>query len=461
MNQRVDRGSFRTDTIVIMFAALLLAQLGTIVLKNATFHLQQIPLGGNPLCFTPTNMYSISGKLDKATGGSLEVVRLNRTDKGKDYELLVKPDVLNRTDYMRVDARIWCQFPAAPAYFNYTGYALIVWNESVQQILLGFGPVGAIIPQGQLFPGPNPPPPSPLNCSQPTEYLCTHQPPGALDYCTWCTKNDGSGGACFEDDKEPPKATWTCPISQFATPLPELVTSFLTTQQNNCSKWFHCPQKSPDAPALFSQVVAQDAVNWRDRVGPTSLLPRGENQMVVRRFDLGFVYAMWIDARPATPKVINCTRQAVDPHANRTAWEYGFTGSLRQKAAFLATVPCNNGQTACQLWTLTTQFPIQCPTRTYTGHENQLWTLAPKEGRKFALYSYTNDNAFPVDAPVECFGGERTWWHQNLTSYVSNPGDDVFAVPSDVDCPLNAGAPLDFSSWALTPAEALARPVGR
>jgi hypothetical protein len=187
-----------------------------LVLENATYHQGLIPLGGNPVCFTPTFMYLVTGTVHRGVGGTLEVVHQNATDKGGDYTVTLSPDILNRTDRMRVDVRILCQFPAAPALFNYTGFALITWPNrpvTMPQLNFGFGNQGDIIVEGFLAPGPNPPPPPPLHCSaQPTKADCVKQPPGINDYCTWCVRKDGSGGGCFEDDAEPPAAGWDCPI---------------------------------------------------------------------------------------------------------------------------------------------------------------------------------------------------------------------------------------------------------
>ena len=163
--------------------------------------------------FTDLNSYFVPAKAKKADFSYwFEITG----DGGGDYTVTLSPDILNRTDRMRVDVRILCQFPAAPALFNYTGFALITWpNRPVKmpQLNFGFGNQGDIIVEGFLAPGPNPPPPPPLHCSaQPTKADCVKQPPGINDYCTWCVRKDGSGGGCFEDDAEPPAAGWDCPI---------------------------------------------------------------------------------------------------------------------------------------------------------------------------------------------------------------------------------------------------------
>lgn len=197
------------------------------------------------------------------------------------------------------------------------------------------------------------------------------------------------------------------PPSRAATgPLPPIPLSWTATIWNNCSWDFpFCPSSTP-----YTEQGAQDAPGFKSMQGPISLLPKDENQLLVYRFDLGYQYLLWVDATSAVPKVLNCTRAAVEVPPNKTRWERGFMGHLYEATFSRTTI------TQAKVYEYNSTFGDGCPygppPHTFTGHEGQAWTLATHGSWNYSVQSFTNDIHYPDAMPKNCSGGVHTWWHE-------------------------------------------------
>ena len=196
--------------------------------------------------------------------------------------------------------------------------------------------------------------------------------------------------------------------------------------RSNCSWDFpFCPSTTP-----YTELVAQDGPGFKSREGPTSLLPKDENQLMINRFDLGYQYLLWVDATEAVLRVLNCTRAAVEVPSNKSRWERGFIGNL-DKAAFTRTTA-----TQGKVYEYNTTFGVGCPygppPHSYTGHEGQAWTLATHGSWNYSVQSFTNDIHYPAGAmPMNCSAGVHKWWHEDWSDVDFGPAASLFDVPTD------------------------------
>lgn len=253
-------------------------------------------------------------------------------------------------------------------------------------------------------------------------------------------------------------AFWGLAVS---APTDKLATSFSTKQWNTCtSDWFACPAAQIGKHVIeFFQYYAQDAIGFRERVGPTSLLPDKENQIVVGRYDLGYKYMMWVDSSQEPPKVINCTRGKIKVPANQTSWALDFAGGFFG-GVFNGTTSCVNGtKSDCQIWNNMHTFPIYCPmepwNKTYMGMEPEIWTLAPVDHDKLFLATFTNDIFWPEGT---CLPAGHKYWHLDFSEEFSTSVDEnLFKVPHDDACPLALDDDFDAllqASYVRSPSNA-------
>lgn len=251
-----------------------------------------------------------------------------------------------------------------------------------------------------------------------------------------------------------------------SAPTDKLATSFSAKQWNTCtSDWPACPAAKIGKDLIkFSQFYAQDAIGFRERVGPTSLLPDKENQILVNRYDLGYKYMMWVDSSKEPAKVINCTRGEVKVPANQTSWALYFAGGF-VGAVYNGTTSCVNGtESHCQVWNNMHTFPIQCEkqNKSYTGMEPDIWTLAPVDQDKLFLATFTNDVFWPAGSCLSPGNVTHKYWHLDFSEDFSTSIDDeLFKVPHDDACPLALDEAFDAlvqSSYVRSPNNAFDLP---
>jgi len=211
----------------------------------------------------------------------------------------------------------------------------------------------------------------------------------------------------------------------------------------NCSASFPLCRAGPNA--TFSELRAQDSVGFKYRLGPTSLLPKEANQLLITHFGVALEYLVWVDATAAPPKVINCTKAKVHVPTNQTAWAHGFLGSLwTPGGTFNGDVPCTGvNSSSCQKWDFRSTFSESCLGKSYEGHEEQRWLLTPTDGEappssNVSVMTFTNDIYRPTGMPSACgAGGHTAWWHDTWLTSSALVDASIFDVPAD--CPEAVG----------------------
>ena len=220
-------------------------------------------------------------------------------------------------------------------------------------------------------------------------------------------------------------------------PLPPISLSFVTTVATNCSaNWPLCPASAGESSVSFTELRAQDAAGFKYRQGPISLLPKDENQILIARYDLATQYLLWVDSTPATPKVINCTKAPIQVPTNKTRWEHAFLGSLWLPGGqFNRTVQCPDLKSSdCQRWQYPHNFSEGCLGKSYAGHQDQSWVLAPtsKDTSDFFPMQFSNDIYRPQGMPAACqpAGGLHAWWHDDHSTVSADVEASLFDVPT-------------------------------
>ena len=192
---------------------------------------------------------------------------------------------------------------------------------------------------------------------------------------------------------------------------------------------------------MYTETIAQDGPNLKRRQGPTSLLPKNENQLLIDRYDLGFTFLIWVDATtPTTPKVLNCSKAPVGVPPNKTKWERGYLGNLDRATFVPPYVQCTSaGQPQCQLWQYATTFSCGCAGGSYTGHEVQNWMLAPMAigipvtpATVFGSSCRSPDDIIYPKMPQGCPpSNAHKWWHGTWSDISTTVPGSLFDVPAD------------------------------
>ena len=209
---------------------------------------------------------------------------------------------------------------------------------------------------------------------------------------------------------------------------PDLPISWVASIHVNCSADFPL---CPDHGTPFTQLAAQSGPGFKRRLGPTSFLPQDENQILVYRYDLGYQYLLHVDATPATPKVLNCSRAPLGVPQNKTAWERGYFGELGN-AATTGPAPCAPPAPGCELWEYDHTANMACLGTDFTIHQTQQWQLSPLAvGQPVFLQEYSNKLFYPPAAPAECLGGDVKWYVGDWSGANLSPDDSLFDVPDE------------------------------
>lgn len=251
--------------------------------------------------------------------------------------------------------------------------------------------------------------------------------------------------------------------SQGAT-VPNLVDSFSSTRQDSCGGGFPgCPsgtgRSSPNIS--FSLFAAQDLAKGVLRIGPSSLLPKHENQVVVTQFEIGMQYFMHVDAStgPQQPRVINCTRVPLGENISVSVMRSAWIGWLGSKAVHVGTAPCN-GNNVCQKYEWNSTFDVFCANGSkMKGVEPERWFVGTRayppsssscsSGTPVPLVAMMNDIHHP-----ECDGGvAHVWYHTNWESAFQSPvSSSVFDVPPATSCPFaSVTRKLMLNNFAAVP----------
>ena len=87
-------------------------------------------------------------------------------------------------------------------------------------------------------------------------------------------------------------------------------------------------------------------------MGPLSLLPQNENQVLIQRFDLGAEFLLWVDATQTPEKVINCSKGPLDVPKNQSIWAAAYvSGLLTRGGTFDKMMQCTSSELPdCPRW---------------------------------------------------------------------------------------------------------------
>jgi len=231
-----------------------------------------------------------------------------------------------------------------------------------------------------------------------------------------------------------------------AAAIPHVATSFVTTQIINCTADFPAcpllPNASDPGKAMhvtrFSENIAQDGPGFKQRIGPTSLLAKDENQVMVYRFDLGCQFLLWVDASGVIEKVLNCSKAKIEVPANHTKWATSYVGEIETGRAQLDAIEaCTSSlKPVCPRWKFLHNSSEGCTDHhSYTVKQSQEWLLAPTtppvvpSQATYYPKRFTNDINYPIAAPPVCKGGDHVYWHADWTTFSVAPEADLFAVP--------------------------------
>lgn len=155
--------------------------------------------------------------------------------------------------------------------------------------------------------------------------------------------------------------------------------------------------------------------------GPTDILAKDENQVLVLRFDQGWEYAVWIDDTTTPRKVLNCSKA---PIPLQTPWQLrqSFLGFCN-KSSLIGTRPCGSG--VCDVWEWVNKVACSGPGGNGTIHEPERWFLGQTASHVFS--GMTNDILWPAAC-----GEKGPFYHSDWTdSWAPHPAPAVFAVPDD------------------------------
>ena len=223
-------------------------------------------------------------------------------------------------------------------------------------------------------------------------------------------------------------------VGQSPTTLPNIATSFVVAKQwNNCSNFPGCP-----SVGVYTQMLAQDGPGFRNRMGPSSLLPQNENQVLIQRFDLGTEFLLWVDATQTPEKVINCSKASLDVPKNQSKWASAYIdGLLLRGGVFDKMMQCTSSELPdCPRWYRDTSFSAGCFNHTsYTGHEHVTYLLRPTtepatSSTTFSISGFSNVITYPKDCPQVCRGGAPKFWYQDWPDLSVSPSPELFEVPA-------------------------------
>ena len=229
-----------------------------------------------------------------------------------------------------------------------------------------------------------------------------------------------------------------CVSGQSPTTLPNVAPSFVVAKQfNNCSNMPGCPSPGHEGPSVYTTLIAQDGPGFRDRMGPISLLPPHENQVLIKRFDLAQQFLLWVDATQSPERVINCSKAPVNVPVNQSEWAVAYVdGLLTRGGVFDRMAQCTSSVLPdCPVWFHDNDFGISCGNQTFTGHERVVFLLIPTAepatpSTNFSISGLDNVITYPKDCPQLCRGGPPKFWHQDWPDISVTPSPKLFEVPT-------------------------------
>ena len=234
-------------------------------------------------------------------------------------------------------------------------------------------------------------------------------------------------------------------------PTDSIATSFSCKTAQRCDVGF--PGCYPIMNTTYFVDFAIDDNNVRTINGPTSLLKKNENNVVINRYDLGFQYAMWVDVSGSSKQILNCTRLNVTAiHMTKETLRESFLGySYKSNNASSGRVPCSPGLRSekdegegegvgkgdCDEWIWVSEFGCGPAGHQVLGTEPEIWRLnTSSTSTTTILSSMTNEILYPKACQLPGTPTHIAAVIDYTRDWVSHPAASLFTVPSDSECPL-------------------------